>query len=114
MLVRDGGAPRPARSLCGAGADFSLYQHEKHMLGHEYQNWIAFGTVAPCSSRARRVPVIWVYEDPRIRRARLTRRSVAEAVGRAVVHEGVEKPLHCSIPEHVSPNVPASWHHRRQ
>jgi len=72
MLVRDGRVRRDLRVSWGVpGADFSLYQHEKHMLGHEYQSWIAFGTVAPVFiAGLDGVPVIWVYEDPRVLRAR--------------------------------------------
>jgi hypothetical protein len=39
------------------------------VLGHEYQNWIASGTVAPAFiAGLDGVPVIWGYESPRGRR----------------------------------------------
>src|SRR5262249_26041444 len=48
MLVRDGRLRRDIRAAWAVpGADFALYHHELHMLGHEYQDWMAFGTVAP-------------------------------------------------------------------
>jgi hypothetical protein len=48
-----------------AGADFGLYHHELHMLGQEYQNWIAFGTAAPDHiAGLDGVPVILVYRRP--------------------------------------------------
>jgi hypothetical protein len=41
------------------------------MLGFEYQNWIVRGTVAPAYvAGLDGVPVILVYEDPRLYRAR--------------------------------------------
>ena len=60
-----------ARDLTHVGrADFGLYQHEKHMLGQEYQNWVAFGTLRPAHlGGLDGVPVIVVYEDPRVVKA---------------------------------------------
>ena len=58
-------------AACGsiAGAYFGLYHHEKHMLGQEYQNWVAFGTVRPAYiGGLDGVPVILVYEQPAIAR----------------------------------------------
>jgi hypothetical protein len=70
MFLRDGRVRRDLRAAWSVpGADISLYQHEKHMLGHEYQNWIVSGTVAPAFiAGLDGVPVIWGYESPRIRR----------------------------------------------
>ncbi len=48
MLLRDGRLRKDIHGVWSiAGADFGLYHHEKHMLGQEYQNWVAFGTVRP-------------------------------------------------------------------
>ena len=68
MLQRDGRIRRDIRGTGSvAGADFGLYQHEKHMLGQEYQNWVAFGTLRPAHlDGLDGVPVIVVYEDPRL------------------------------------------------
>jgi hypothetical protein len=68
MLQRDGRIRRDIRGAWTiAGADYGLYHHEKHMLGQEYQNWVAFGTVRPAHiAGLDGVPVIWVYEDPRV------------------------------------------------
>jgi hypothetical protein len=65
MLLRDG---RLRRDIQGAGnlvqADFALYHHELHMLGQEYQAWIAYGTAVPVHiDGLDGVPVIWVYQD---------------------------------------------------
>ena len=50
------------------GADFALYQHEQHVLGHEYESWGVFGTVSPAFvGGLDGVPVILVYEQPRLR-----------------------------------------------
>jgi 4-amino-4-deoxy-L-arabinose transferase-like glycosyltransferase len=72
MLQRDGRLRRDVRGAWSiAGADYGLYHHEKHMLGQEYQNWVAFGTVRPAHlGGLDGVPVIVVYEDPRIAKAR--------------------------------------------
>ena len=61
---------QPSRDVRGvwsiAGASYGLYHHEKHMLGQEYQNWVAFGTVAPAYiGGIDGVPVILVYKQPR-------------------------------------------------
>jgi hypothetical protein len=66
MLIKD---KRLRRDLHGvgniAGADYGLYHHELHMLGQEYQNWIAFDTVRPDHvAGLDGVPVIWVYRRP--------------------------------------------------
>jgi hypothetical protein len=70
MLGRDGRLRRDIRGVWSVvGADFALYHHELHMLGHEYQDWAVFGTVAPAYiGGLDGVPVILVYEDPRIGR----------------------------------------------
>jgi hypothetical protein len=70
MMVRDGRLRRDLRPAGSpVGADMGLYQHELHMLGHEYQSWIAFGTVSPAHiGGLDGVPVIMVYEQPRLRR----------------------------------------------
>jgi hypothetical protein len=70
MLLHDG---RVRGDLRGAGspvgADLGVYQHELHMLGHEYQSWIAFGTASPALvAGLDGVPVIMVYEQARLRR----------------------------------------------
>jgi hypothetical protein len=72
MMQRDGRIRRDIRGVWGiAGADFGLYHHEKHMLGQEYQNWVAFGTLRPAHiGGLDGVPVIVVYEDPRVARAK--------------------------------------------
>jgi hypothetical protein len=44
-------------------ATMSLYHHEMHMQGEEYQAWVAMGTVSPVVVRGLDgVPVIWVYQ----------------------------------------------------
>lgn len=69
MLVRDGRIRPDIRGVFTiGGADFGLYHHEKHMLGQEYQNWVAFGTLRPAAiGGIDGVPVIVVYEDPRVK-----------------------------------------------
>lgn len=66
MLIKDGRLRRDVRGVWTiAGADYGLYHHEPHMLGQEYQNWIAFGTVRPDHvAGLDGVPVIWVYRRP--------------------------------------------------
>jgi len=68
MLLRDGRIRKDIRGVWSiAGADFGIYHHEMHMLGQEYQNWVAFGTVRPAYiGGLDGVPVIWVYETERI------------------------------------------------
>ena len=68
MLLRDKRIRRDIRGVWTiAGASYGLYHHEKHMLGQEYQNWIAFGTLRPAHiGGLDGVPVILVYEDPKI------------------------------------------------
>jgi 4-amino-4-deoxy-L-arabinose transferase-like glycosyltransferase len=63
MLQKDG---RLRKDIRGTGsvheAMFALYHHEQHMLGQEYQAWVAYGTVAPDHiAGLDGVPVIWVY-----------------------------------------------------
>ncbi len=67
MLLNDGRIRRDIRGVWSiAGADYGLYHHEKHMLGQEYQNWVAFGTVRPEHiGGIDGVPVIVVYKQPR-------------------------------------------------
>ena len=63
MFRRDGRV-RSDIHLSGAtsAADFALYHHERHMLGQEYQAWVAYGTVRPSYlAGIDGVPVIWVY-----------------------------------------------------
>jgi hypothetical protein len=73
MMLRDGRIRRDIRGVWSiAGADFGLYHHEKHMLGQEYQNWLAFGTDRPAHiAGLDGVPVIVVYEHPRAKAAKL-------------------------------------------
>ena len=48
-----------------ADASYALYHHEPHMLGQEYQAWVAFGTTRPDHiAGLDGVPVIWVYRRP--------------------------------------------------
>jgi hypothetical protein len=72
MLVRDGRLRKDIRAAWSiAGADFGLYHHELHMLGQEYQNWVAFSTAAPAHvGGLDGVPVILVYKNPSVDRAR--------------------------------------------
>ncbi len=63
MLLRDG---RLRKDIRAAGAvhdaTFALYHHEQHMLGQEYQAWVAYGTITPDHiAGLDGVPVIWVY-----------------------------------------------------
>jgi hypothetical protein len=69
MLHRDGRLRKDIRGVGGlAGADVALYHHEKHMLGQEYQAWVAFGTVQPDHvGGLDGVPVILVYRQPETR-----------------------------------------------
>jgi hypothetical protein len=71
MLITDGRLRRDIRGVPSVvGASFGLYQHEKHMLGHEYADWMAFGTVRPAYiAGLDGVPVILVYEQPAIAKA---------------------------------------------
>lgn len=66
MLLADGRLRKDLRGVWSVdGAMFGLYHHEKHMLGVEYQSWIAFGTVRPDHiAGLDGVPVIWVYRRP--------------------------------------------------
>lgn len=72
MLLRDGRLRRDIRGVGTiAGADFGLYHHELHMLGQDYQTWIAFGTSAPDAiGGLDGVPVILVYRRPDLTRPR--------------------------------------------
>ena len=74
MLIADGRLRRDLRGVSSTvGATFGLYQHEEHMLGHEYQEWMAFGTVRPAYiGGLDGVPVILVYEQPAIAKASRT------------------------------------------
>lgn len=63
MLIKDG---RLRKDIRAAGAlheaQLALYHHEQHMLGQEYQAWVAYGTIAPDHvTGLDGVPVIWVY-----------------------------------------------------
>lgn len=63
MLLRDGRLRKDIRGT-GAAHDamFTLYHHEQHMLGQEYQAWVAYGTLVPDHiAGLDGVPVIWVY-----------------------------------------------------
>ena len=66
MLQRDGVVRRDLVGVSDAGAsDVTLYHHELHMSGVEYQSWVAFGTVAPDEIEGLDgVPVIWLYRRP--------------------------------------------------
>jgi hypothetical protein len=72
MLLTDGRLRRDLRGAFSiAEADYGLYHHEKHMLGQEYQNWVAFGTVRPDHiGGLDGVPVILVYKRPDAEKAR--------------------------------------------
>lgn len=67
MLVRDGRVRRDISVVSSASAaDFALYHHEQHMLGQEYQAWVAYGTVRPDHlAGLDGTPVIWVYRRVR-------------------------------------------------
>lgn len=66
MLLRDGRLRKDIRGVWSvADASFGLYHHELHMLGQEYQNWVAFKTVVPAYVGGfDGVPVILVYRRP--------------------------------------------------
>lgn len=66
MLITDGRLRKDLRGVWSIDVStFGLYHHEKHMLGVEYQNWIAYGTVRPDHvAGLDGVPVIWVYRRP--------------------------------------------------
>jgi 4-amino-4-deoxy-L-arabinose transferase-like glycosyltransferase len=66
MMVRDGKARRDLRVVWSpAEADFSIYHHEQHMQGVEYQYWVANGTTAPAHIPLYDgVPVVWVFARP--------------------------------------------------
>jgi Dolichyl-phosphate-mannose-protein mannosyltransferase len=69
MLLADGRLRKDIRGVWSvAGADFSLYHHEMHMRGQEFQAWIAHGTDRPAIiGGLDGVPVILVYRQaPRI------------------------------------------------
>jgi 4-amino-4-deoxy-L-arabinose transferase-like glycosyltransferase len=63
MHQRDGRLRRDLRGVwSAANADFVLYHHEQHMLGQEYQAWLATGTLAPAFvAGPDGVPTIWIY-----------------------------------------------------
>ena len=68
MLQRDG---RLRSDLVGTlsivGSSLSLYHHEQHMQRVEHQIWVDYGTAAPSYvGTFQGVPVIWVYERPRV------------------------------------------------
>jgi hypothetical protein len=63
MYERDG-TLREDLELTGqlGQADLALYHHELHMLGVEYQTWVALGTTTPSSvAGLDGVPVVWIY-----------------------------------------------------
>jgi 4-amino-4-deoxy-L-arabinose transferase-like glycosyltransferase len=64
MYQRDGwlrGDLQPSGQL--GDSDIALYHHELHMLGVEYQAWVALGTTTPSYIAGHDgVPVIWLYQ----------------------------------------------------
>jgi 4-amino-4-deoxy-L-arabinose transferase-like glycosyltransferase len=66
MLQRDGRLRADIRGTWNvAAADFSVYHHEMHMAGEEYQAWVVFGTRAPAHvAGLDGVPVVWIYRRP--------------------------------------------------
>lgn len=69
MLRRDGRIRPDIRGVWNvAGADASLYHHEKHMAVEEYQAWVVFDTTAPVHvDGLDGVPVIWIYQREPLR-----------------------------------------------
>lgn len=64
MMVRDGRLRADLR-VVGAVADseLAIYHHEMHMLGQEYQAWVAYGLVRPVAiGGLDGVPVVWIYQ----------------------------------------------------
>lgn len=63
MFLRDGRIRKDIRAVGAVHeAQFALYHHEQHMLGQEYQAWVAYGTTTPAHvAGLDGVPVIWVY-----------------------------------------------------
>lgn len=63
MHQRDGRLRADLRGVwSAANADFVLYHHEQHMLGQEYQAWLATGSLAPAFiAGPDGVPTIWIY-----------------------------------------------------
>jgi 4-amino-4-deoxy-L-arabinose transferase-like glycosyltransferase len=66
MLQRDGRLRADIQGTWNvAAADFSVYHHEMHMAGEEYQAWVIFGTRAPAHvAGLDGVPVVWIYRRP--------------------------------------------------
>jgi hypothetical protein len=66
MLLTDGRLRKDLRAAASIDAStLALYQHEMHMQGVEYQEWVSYGTVRPDQiAGLDGVPVIWVYRRP--------------------------------------------------
>lgn len=66
MLLADGRVRKDLRGVWSVDPSaFAIYHHEKHMLGVEYQTWVAYGTVRPdFIAGLDGVPVVWVYRRP--------------------------------------------------
>jgi hypothetical protein len=66
MFIRDGSARKDLRATWSpADGTFGIYHHEQHMLGVEYQYWVAYKTVVPAFIPLYDgVPVVWVYQRP--------------------------------------------------
>jgi hypothetical protein len=69
MLQRDGSIPSNVRAASSmSSADLVLVHHEAHFNEVDYQAWVAHGSVRPVFVlRYDGVPIISVYENPRLR-----------------------------------------------
>ncbi len=78
MMQRDGLIPDNIRASGDIGsADYALVHLEEHFAEVEFQAWMAYGTVEPVKVLSYDgVPVVTVYENPRVR-ARAERRAAA-------------------------------------
>ena len=70
MLQRDGSIPSNVRAASSmSSADLVLVHHEAHFNEVDYQAWVAYGSVRPVFVlRYDGVPIISVYENPRLGR----------------------------------------------
>ncbi len=85
MMQRDGLIPDNIRGVGDIGsADYAMVHHEEHFAEVDFQAWMAYGSVEPVKVLSYDgVPMVSVYENPRVR-ARAERRQAAEERGERI------------------------------
>lgn len=80
MAQRDGLIPQNVRAVGDlTQADYAMVHHEEHFAEVDFQAWMAFGSVAPVEVLTYDgVPLVSVYENPRVERRRAARAVEAE------------------------------------